>query len=175
MDPQSDDRSQGESVFRGYYNNEEESRKALKDGCLKTGDIAKLSPGGQLSIVGRNTDIVKLLQGEYVAIPKLTDIDQTESSVNQVYVHAGVCARFLTAIVVLKPIAQGLTERDVISEFDKLAEANGLNGYEKIRRAYITREEFSLENGCLTPSLKPARHKIEQIYGEALRQLEKTE
>jgi long-chain acyl-CoA synthetase len=165
----------GESVFHGYYKNEEESRKVLKDGWFKTGDIATLSPTGQLSLVGRNKDIVKLLQGEYVALPKLTDIYQTATFVNQVYVHAGVCSRFLSAIVVLKLDTHGLTEADVIREFDRIADANSLNGYEKIKMAYLTKDEFSLENGCLTPSLKPARHKIEQLYGEILRQLEKTE
>jgi long-chain acyl-CoA synthetase len=165
----------GESVFSGYYKNEEETQKVLNDGWLKTGDICRLSPEGQLSIVGRNKDVVKLLQGEYVAIPKLTDIYQMASFVNQIYVHAGVCSRFLSAIVVVKDDAQGITEQEVIKEFDRLADANHLNGYEKIRRAHLVREEFTQENGCLTPSMKPARQKIEERYGEVLRQLEKTE
>jgi long-chain acyl-CoA synthetase len=165
----------GESVFKGYYKNDEETRKVLKDGWFKTGDICRLSSDGQLYIVGRNKDIVKLLQGEYVAIPKLTEIYQTAPFVNQVYVHAGMCARFLTAIVVLRPDVHGMSEQDVIKEFDRMADEHRLNGYEKIRRAHLTYQEFTLENGCLTPSLKPARHKIDQLYGEALRQLEKAE
>jgi long-chain acyl-CoA synthetase len=68
-----------------------------------------------------------------------------------------------------------LSEQDVVKEFDRIADEQRLNGYEKIRRAHLTHEEFSLENGCLTPSLKPARHKIEQLYSEVIRQLEKTE
>jgi long-chain acyl-CoA synthetase len=166
----------GESVFSGYYKNEDESRRVLgPDGWFKTGDICRLSPTGQLSIVGRNKDIVKLLQGEYVAIPRVTDLYQGAFFANQVYVHAGVCSRFLTAIVVLRSDVQGLTEKDVVREFDRIADANGLNGYEKIKRAHLTYDEFTLENGCLTPSLKPARHKIEQTYSEVLRQLEKIE
>jgi long-chain acyl-CoA synthetase len=166
----------GESVFKGYYKNEEETKRVLTpDGWFKTGDICRLSPTGQLSVVGRNKDIVKLLQGEYVAIPKLTDIYQSASFVNQVYVHAGLCSRFLTAVVVLRADTKDITENDVIREFNRIADANGLNGYEKIKRAHLTYNEFTLENGCLTPSLKPARHKIEQIYSEVLRQLEKVE
>jgi long-chain acyl-CoA synthetase len=166
----------GESVFSGYYKNEEETRKVLgDDGWFKTGDICKLSSTGQLSIVGRNKDIVKLLQGEYVAIPKVTDLYQTASFVNQVYVHAGFLSRFLTAVVVLKPEVQDLTEQEVIKEFDRIANENGLNGYEKIKRAHLTYTEFTLENGCMTPSMKPARHKIEQMYGEVFRQLDKAE
>jgi long-chain acyl-CoA synthetase len=166
----------GESVFSGYYKNEAETQKVLMpDGWFKTGDVCRLSPTGQLSIVGRNKDIVKLLQGEYVAIPRVTELYQGAPFVNQIYVHAGVCSRFLTAIVVLKDGVRDMTEKTAIEEFDRIADANGLNGYEKLKRLHLTYTEFSLENGCLTPSMKPARHKIEQTYSEVIRQLEKIE
>jgi long-chain acyl-CoA synthetase len=165
----------GESIFHGYYKNDEETAKVLKDGWFKTGDIGRLSSSGQLYLVGRNKDTVKLLQGEYVAIPRLTEIFQRAAFVNQLYLHAGMYARFLSAIVVLRSDAQKLTERDVIKEFDRIADENRLMGYERIKRVYLTDQEFTLENGCLTPSLKPAGHRIQALYAEQLRQLEKSE
>jgi long-chain acyl-CoA synthetase len=165
----------GESVFSGYYKNDEESRKVLDDGWFKTGDIAQLLPTGQLSLVGRNKDTVKLLQGEYVAVQKITDIYQTAPFLTQLYVHAGMYSRFLSAIVVLKEGAPDMSEQQVLAEFNRIAEEKKLNGFERIKRAHITRVEFTIENGCLTPSLKPARHKIEQVYDSVLRQLDKSE
>jgi long-subunit acyl-CoA synthetase (AMP-forming) len=69
------------------------------------------------------------------------------------------CARYPRAIVGLRTIAQGLKEQHVFRGFDTISDENRLKGYEKIKRAHIAPEELSLENGCLTSSLKLATQK----------------
>lgn len=167
----------GVPIFPGYYHNKEETQKAFEDGWFKTGDIMKLSKTGQFSVVGRNKDVVKLQQGEYVSIPKLTAVYQQAPYVNQIYVHAGFYSRFPVAIVVLLedfPNVTELTKDDVLKDFNLLAEQNHFMGFEKIRALHLTFDQFSPENGTMTPSMKLANHKIQQVYKEVLDELEKT-
>jgi long-chain acyl-CoA synthetase len=165
----------GPPIFKEYYKNPEETRKTFVDGWFKTGDILKLNKTGQFSVVGRNKDVVKLLQGEYVSIPKLTQIYQQVPYINQIYVHAGMFCRYPTAIVVLDknyPGAENITPADVIQKFNQLAEQNKLQGFEKIKGVHLTFEQFTQENGMMTPSMKLAGHKIQLLYKEILESLD---
>ncbi|EAY12007.1 AMP-binding enzyme family protein [Trichomonas vaginalis G3] len=161
----------GPGVIKSYYNNEEETKSNFEDDWFKTGDIFKVTKTGQLSVIGRRKEIIKLSQGEYVSIQKLTSIYSTVPGVVQIYIHGGLTSRYLTAVVVTD-IKCTTTEKEFVDLFNQKAIEYKLNGFEKIKGVYITHEEFSTSNGLLTPSMKLRRKCIEDRY---IHELEKVE
>jgi long-chain acyl-CoA synthetase len=126
---------------------------------------------------------MKLSQGEYVALEKVENVYVTCPIVQQIMVHGDSLQSYLLAIIVPDPIqlakiASGVWKKPV-SETDlaKLDEAAkdekvvkvildtltrdgvkyGLKGYEFVKRIFVTNDAFSVENGCLTPTLKVRR------------------
>lgn len=62
----------GPALCRGYYNNEEETDKAFtSDGWFKTGDVGEWEESGTLKIIDRIKNLVKTLNGEYIALEKV--------------------------------------------------------------------------------------------------------
>lgn len=62
----------GESVANGYFQNEEETLAAFSDGWFKTGDIGEWDQNGHLKIIDRKKNLVKTLNGEYIALEKVS-------------------------------------------------------------------------------------------------------
>lgn len=160
----------GPSIFKGYYKDPESTDKVVdKNGWFSTGDIFVMNKTGQLNIVSRCKELVKLSQGEYVALSKLTDIYSLVQDVDQIYIHAGMNARYLTAIVVLdKHAGSDVTESVILDRLNQEAAKNNLNGFEKIKAVRLIREPFTTENGMMTPSLKYCRFRIQQVYKKEL-------
>ena len=70
--PQGEIWIRGDSVFRGYYENEKETKESLtEDGWFKTGDIGEWDSKGHLKIIDRKKNLVKTLNGEYIALEKV--------------------------------------------------------------------------------------------------------
>ena len=165
--------TRGANVIPGYYKNDEEYALNFEEGgWFKTGDIFRYTDTHQLTIIGRKKEIVKLSQGEYVSLSKLTQIYGEVQGVKQIYVHAGLTARFLTAIVVVSPNSRP-SEVDLLQKFEEKAKEYNLNGFEKIKSLYITTEDFTPDNKLMTPSLKQCRKAIAEKYKVELERLEK--
>lgn len=164
----------GPSIFAGYYKDEEATNKVIdKNGWFSTGDIFELNKTKQLMIVSRCKELVKLSQGEYIAIPRITEIYEKAENVDQVYIHAGMNARYLTAIVVIDKNTPSTVNEDIILErFNELATKERLNGFERIKAVKLTKEPFTTQNGMSTPSLKLCRFKIEQVYKNELEEMD---
>jgi long-chain acyl-CoA synthetase len=77
----------GNSIFKGYYKNEEKTAEALIDGWLATGDVGSIFPNGSIKVIDRAKNIFKLSQGEYIAPEKLENIYIQSPYVAQIYVH----------------------------------------------------------------------------------------
>lgn len=70
--PQGEILIRGDAVTRGYYQNKKETDKVLtKDGWFQTGDIGEFAENGHLKIVDRKKNLVKTLNGEYIALEKV--------------------------------------------------------------------------------------------------------
>jgi long-chain acyl-CoA synthetase len=163
----------GPAVFAGYYKDEEGTRAVFdENGFFCTGDIFELTPTRQLRMISRIKDLVKLAQGEYVSLPKLTALYSNAVGAYQVFVYAGLKSRFLGAIVVVTPENAGRQKAEFIAEFDRIASESKLQGFERIKDVYVTTEAFTVDNGMLTPSLKASRFEIERRFARQLQALQ---
>ena len=71
--PQGEIWIRGPAVFEGYYDNEKETKDSLTDdGWFKTGDIGEFNNSGQIKIIDRKKNLVKTLNGEYIALEKVS-------------------------------------------------------------------------------------------------------
>ena len=165
----------GATMFKGYYKDEVKTRETYDDeGWFKTGDIFKLNKTGQFLIVGRVKELVKLSQGEYISLTKLTKIYVDTKFINQIYVHAGMQSRFLVAIVVLDKSQPGydkVTVDEMLTLLKEKANEMKLKGFERISNVLLITDEFTPQNGLLTPSLKLVSYKIEKKYEKELAEL----
>lgn len=178
-------RSRG--IMRGYYNLPAMTAEMLSDdGWLRTGDIGEIDEGGMLRITDRKKDLIKTSGGKYVAPQHLEGkLKALCPYLSQVLVH-GNNRNFCSALVTLDPEAipkwaddEGigtlssldLSNHDktmgmVQTAVDKLN--NGLPSYETIKKFYIVPDDFSIEGGELTPSLKVKRKVIESRFKDVL-------
>ena len=115
--PQGEIWIKGPAVTEGYWDNDKETKEAItEDGWFMTGDIGEFDSNGQLKIIDRKKNLVKTLNGEYIALEKLESIYQSCPIVSRVCCYAAQDQAKPIAIVV--PVEAAL---------QKLASSNGLN------------------------------------------------
>lgn len=178
-------RSRG--VMGGYHNRPEATAEALDDeGWLHTGDVGELDDQGILKITDRIKDLIKTSGGKYVAPQELENRLKVMSPlIGQVVVH-GNRRNFCSALLTIDPDAvpkwaedngkKGLSYAELTQDpdlrklvEDKVAALNAtLASYETIKKFAILDEDFSLEAGELTASLKVKRKVVETKYKEIL-------
>ncbi len=155
----------GENVMLGYWNLKEETEKAIKDGWLHTGDIGELDKNNYLKITDRKKDIIVNLGGDNISPSKVENILCLNENIKQSFVY-GDKKNYLVALIV--------SEKEITKEKIKLAIENtnkSLTLIEKIKKFVIINEEFSVENGMLTPTLKLKRKEIIKNYKQQLENL----
>jgi len=155
----------GENVMLGYWNQKEETEKVIKDGWLHTGDIGEFDKNNYLKITDRKKDIIVNLGGDNISPSKIENILCLNELVKQSLVY-GDKKNYLVAIVVCdKEI-----EREKIKLIIEIINKN-LTLIEKIKKFIIINEEFTIENGMLTPTLKLKRKEIVKNYKQQLEKL----
>jgi long-chain acyl-CoA synthetase len=157
----------GENVMLGYWNNQKETDNVLKDGWLHTGDIGHFDNNHYLKITDRKKDILITPGGDNISPVKiendLTKIDFVEQAL--VY---GDNKPYLVALLVLS--SDKVLENKII--FDEVENINkNLSKIEKIKKFIIIKEQFTIENGMMTPTLKLKRYKIIQKYKKNFEEL----
>jgi long-chain acyl-CoA synthetase len=172
-------------VFKGYYKMPEESAAALDHGWLRTGDIGHLDSDGFLHITDRKKDLIVTSGGKNVAPQKIENLAKAHKLISQFVVH-GDRRHFLTALVSLdrEQIIKYATDHAILfSEYSELVkhpkilalvqkvidEVNRqLASFETIKKFVILPNEFTIENGELTPSLKVKRGFVNKRYKNEL-------
>ncbi|KAI0755282.1 long-chain-fatty-acid-CoA ligase [Daedaleopsis nitida] len=174
----------GEQRFQGYYKEEAKTKEAIDDeGWLHTGDVATIDECGRFKIIDRVKNIMKLAQGEYVALEHVENVYTTCPLIAQLFIYGDSFQSYLVAVVVPDPVQlAGLVRRvlkdDVdpadlprlaayvqdsrivdaaLTELDKELNVRKLKGFERIKRVHLTLDAFTVENNCLTPTLKIRR------------------
>ena len=150
----------GENVMLGYWNNEEETKKVLKDGWLHTGDIG-IFENGYLKITDRKKDILITPGGDNISPVKIENELSNSKFIDQSIVY-GDNKPYLVALLVLSEDNLNITQDQIKKEVDNINKS--LSRIENIKKFFVINEKFSIENGMLTPTLKLKRYKIVQKY-----------
>ncbi|MCV7413414.1 oxidoreductase [Mycobacterium florentinum] len=154
----------------GYYNRPDLTATMFDaDGYYKTGDImAEVGPD-RLRYVDRRNNVIKLAQGEFVAVSRLEALYSTSPLIHQIYIYGNSERSFLLAVIV--PIDAGVGTSAIAESLRSIARENALNGYEIPRDFLVETEPFSLANGLLSGVGKFLRPKLKARYGDRLEQL----
>ena len=149
----------------GYWNLKEETEKTIKDGWLHTGDIGELDDNNYLKITDRKKDIIVNFGGDNISPSKIENILCLNEFIKQSFVY-GDKKNYLVALLI--------TDKEVNKEKIKLIIENtnkSLTLVEKIKKFVLINEEFTIENGMLTPTLKLKRKEITKNYKQELENL----
>ena len=176
----------GDNVMRGYHHREEEQREMLQaDGGLRSGDMGFVDDDGYLHITGRIKEQYKLENGKYVVPSPLEEELKLSPYILNALLY-GLNRPFNVALVVLDEAAitrwakeKSLDVRDMakdtavkeLIEKELALRSQNFKGYEKPKAFALIREDFTVENGLLTPSLKVRRNLVLDRYLPALEAL----
>ena len=160
----------GENVMLGYWNKKEDTEKVIKDGWLHTGDIGAINPeDGYLKITDRKKDIIVSAGGDNISPAKIENQLSNFLEIDQCMVY-GDGKNYLVILIVPNKEFKGQKEK--ISEIINKTNKN-LTLVEKIKKFYLINENFSIENGMLTPTMKVKRNKVVEKYKNILENLYK--
>ena len=155
----------GENVMLGYWNKKDETNEVVKDGWLHTGDIGEFTKEGNLKITDRKKEIIVNLGGDNISPSKIENLLCLNEKIKQSLVY-GDKKTYLVALIV----SDNEENRSEINLYIENLNKN-LQTIEKVKKIKIIKEEFTIENGMLTPTLKLKRKKILEKYKEDLENL----
>jgi long-chain acyl-CoA synthetase len=171
----------GPNVMQGYYKNPEKTAEVLKDGYFHTGDKGAFDKDGFLKITGRTKEMFKTSGGKYV-IPPLLEGELKQSLFIEQVMVVGENEKMPAAIIqpnyeYLKDWAKDnniafdthedlITNLKVIKEFQDAVDKCNCNfgKWEQIKRFELTANEWSIDDGHLTPTMKMKRAVIMKLY-----------
>jgi long-chain acyl-CoA synthetase len=162
----------GPSVSNGYYKEPKMTVDSFLDHGEKyfsTGDIARLQSNGTFKIIDRKKDLVKLSHGEYIALGNLESKYSQSGLVEHVCLIANSTLSNPVAIVVKGGGKKNATEKEVLDDFNKIANANKLGPSEKIKEIIMVSGPWTIENKCLTDSMKIKRNEIYKKYADEIK------
>ena len=160
----------GENVMLGYWNKKEDTEKVIKDGWLYTGDIGEIdSQNGYLKITDRKKDIIVSAGGDNISPAKIENLLLNDPAIEQCMVY-GDNKNYLVALIV--------SHEDLKEEKEKINKIinqinNNLTLPEKIKKFHLINDNFSIENGLLTPTMKVKRNQVIKKYINILESLYK--
>ena len=172
----------GPNVMMGYYKDPEKTAEVIKDGYFHTGDKGELDANGFLKITGRTKEMFKTSGGKYI-VPTLLEGELKQSRFIEQVMIIGENQKMPAAIIqpnfdFIKDWIQrkekniGTTNQEIIASEEVLKriqeevnKSNKLFGkWEQIKVFRLTKEEWSIEGGHLTPTMKMKRAVIKEIY-----------
>jgi long-chain acyl-CoA synthetase len=184
--------AKGGQIMQGYYNNEEATRDTMTeeggDRWFHTGDIGELDNEGFLKITGRKKELIVTAAGKNVAPAVLEDRLRSHPLVSQAIV-VGDNKPFIAALITIDEeqfpawaaehgkeghkVADLLDDSDLVGEVQKAVdEANkAVSRAESIRKFEILPQDFSIEGGELTPTLKVKRNVVTDRHAEDIERL----
>jgi long-chain acyl-CoA synthetase len=178
--------TRGPNVMRGYYNRPEETKAVFTtDGWFKTGDIGMLDSDGFLRITDRKKELFKTSGGKYISPQPIEQAIKGSRFVNQV-VLIGDGRKFPAALIVpaweqidsytrlkgIGPMTRAELCRNprIIDLFERQIArvTTELARYEKVKAIALLENEFTIEGGELTPTLKVKRRVINEKYRDVI-------
>ena len=181
----------GPLIFNGYYKNDLENSKAFdEDGYFHTGDVGRIFPyyGNGLKIVDRVKEIFKLSQGEYIIPAKLESVYVKSNFIQQIMIYGNSTMNYILAIIcpdkqhcarelditeeeLIKDEENPKLKKLILNDLDRLAIEANFNGLEKVKFILLTFEGFTIQNECMTPTMKIVRKKVEIRFKNRIEKL----
>jgi long-chain acyl-CoA synthetase len=176
----------GPSVFVGYWKKEKETKEAFTaDGWFKTGDIGNIDKDGYLSITDRKKELLKTSGGKLIAPQPIENKLKANALVAQAALvgdkHKFACVLISPNFVALEGWAKGqgiaagdhaalVKDAKVVKVYQEIVDKvnMGLANFESMKRMSLVAEEWSVEDGTLTPSMKLKRRVVEQKYAKEI-------
>ena len=179
----------GPNLMRGYYNKDELTQSMMTaDGWFHTGDVGKLIDGKFLHITDRKKDLFKTSAGKYIA-PLPLQNHFTHSPYIERCLILGFQRPYVTALIVPNfELVETWCEQHAIhytspeymvhnikvkelfqDEIDRLNE--GVHGHERVRKFILCHQDWTVESGEITVTLKPIRHLLMDHYQKAIEEM----
>jgi len=155
----------GENVMLGYWNMKKETDDVIRDGWLHTGDIGEITEDGNLKITDRKKEIIVSLGGDNISPSKIENLLCLNEKIKQSFVY-GDKKTYLVALIVTESVENRKNIEFYLENLNKT-----LSLVEKVKKFKLIEEEFTIDNGMLTPTLKLKRKKILYKYKEDLEKL----
>jgi long-chain acyl-CoA synthetase len=155
----------GENVMLGYWNMKKETDNIINNGWLQTGDIGEITDDGNLKITDRKKEIIVNLGGDNISPSKIENLLCLNEKIKQSIVY-GDKKNYLVALIVTENY-----ENKKEIEFYIENQNKNLSLVEKVKKFKLIKEEFTIENGMLTPTLKLKRKNILEKYKVDLEKL----
>ncbi|XP_072395967.1 long-chain-fatty-acid--CoA ligase 5 isoform X3 [Diabrotica undecimpunctata] len=174
----------GTNVFQGYYKDPEKTEEVIDEaGWHHTGDIGMWLPNGCLKIIDRRKHIFKLSQGEYIVPEKIENIYIRSQYVSQVFIYGESLKSCIVGIVVpdvdvIKCWAHenGIpgtlsilcnnpeVKQLILDDMITWGKEAGLKSFEQVKDIYLHPDNFSIQNGLLTPTMKSKRPQLKAYF-----------
>ena len=178
----------GPSVFKGYWNCPEETQNAFQDGWFKTGDIGHIDADGYLSVTDRKKELIKTSGGKFIAPQPIENSLKLNPLVGTAVVVGDkrkfACVLISPNFVLLEEWARTnsvsfSSRADLVANakvqtlYEELVESANekLARFEKLKRVILVPDEFSADNGALTPTMKLRRRVVEDRYRRQIDEL----
>jgi len=178
----------GENIMLGYHNLPEKTKESINDdGGLRTGDLGHLDTDGYLYITGRVKEQYKLENGKYVAPAPLEESLKLSTYIDQVMLYGFNRPHNVAVIVAAMPAVEKFAEENGISGsgesllgdplvrelFQKQLEHYGkdFKSFERPQNFALLSEEWDIDNGLLTPTLKLKREVVEDQFRSQIESL----
>jgi long-chain acyl-CoA synthetase len=176
----------GPSIFKGYWKKEKETAEAFTaDGWFKTGDIGNIDKDGYLSITDRKKELLKTSGGKLIAPQPIENKLKANVLVGQAALvgdkHKFACVLISPNFAALEGWAKGqgiatgdhaalVKDARVVKAYQEIVDKVnvGLANYESMKRMSLVAEEWSVEDGTLTPSMKLKRRVVEKRYAKEI-------
>ncbi|MEI7843036.1 MAG: long-chain fatty acid--CoA ligase [Gallionellaceae bacterium] len=178
----------GPNVMMGYWNNPQATREMVDaEGWLNTGDIARISETGHITITGRVKEIIVMSNGEKLPPADIEMAIMRDALFEQVIV-LGEARSYMVAVAVVNQVAWQQLAKDLGVRHDMpeslrdtrieqqalqriAAQLREFPGYAKIHRVLLQSEPWTVENGILTPTLKMKRNRVVEHFADDIAKL----
>lgn len=149
----------------GYYKDEALTTKSFTEGYFKTGDKGEIDTDGYVKITGRVKDIFKTSKGKYITPVPIECKFSENPNVEQICV-TGTSLSQPVALVVLSPEAREQDQDVITQNLENTREMinQSLESHAKIGHIIVLKDEWTVDNGLLTPTLKFKRHELEKRF-----------
>jgi len=177
----------GNNIMNGYWNDPQATSATIVNGWVHTGDIGEFDQEDYLIITDRKKDIIVNAGGDNISPSRIEAKLDIEAEISQSMLY-GDYKNYLVSIIVPNKeyalnwakdnnknqnLSQLISDEDFIKKIKDVTQKvnNNLSTIEQIRKFILIDEEFSIENGMLTPSMKVRRFKVKEKFKNKLEKL----